>query len=315
MPFTASHAAAVLPLVRRDGAGRGPLVASALVAGSFAPDVPYFAASAAGGLFVHGQATHTPWGTVLVDPLVAAALVGMWLALRGPVAALLPRRWAGRAYAVLRGRPLRGRPPAAAAAWFWFSAVLGAASHVLWDSFTHPGRWGVRLVPGLDAVVAGVPAYLVVQYGSSALALALLGTWCASAVRRAPARPLPPGAAPATAWGRAAARALVLGCTAAGAVHRCVRYTAVLGDGARTTDFVPTAMFGAGAGLVAGLLLLAAAARVRAARVRAGRALPPGARAGRREGPPAAGAADGQWAADSQSGPTPTETSSGARSG
>ncbi|WP_268838239.1 DUF4184 family protein [Streptomyces sioyaensis] len=32
MPFTLSHAAAVLPAVRRTGAARGPLVASALVA-------------------------------------------------------------------------------------------------------------------------------------------------------------------------------------------------------------------------------------------------------------------------------------------
>lgn len=45
MPFTLSHAAAVLPGIRRNGTARGPLFASALVAGSFAPDMTYFAAS------------------------------------------------------------------------------------------------------------------------------------------------------------------------------------------------------------------------------------------------------------------------------
>lgn len=39
LPFTLSHAAAVLPGLRRNGTARGPLVASALVAGSFAPDM------------------------------------------------------------------------------------------------------------------------------------------------------------------------------------------------------------------------------------------------------------------------------------
>ena len=45
MPFTLSHAAAVLPALRRDGGGRGRLVPSVLVAGSFAPDATYYAAS------------------------------------------------------------------------------------------------------------------------------------------------------------------------------------------------------------------------------------------------------------------------------
>ena len=44
MPFTLSHAAAVLPAVRADGTGRGPLVPAVLVAGSFAPDMTCAAA-------------------------------------------------------------------------------------------------------------------------------------------------------------------------------------------------------------------------------------------------------------------------------
>ncbi|MEI5672079.1 MULTISPECIES: DUF4184 family protein [unclassified Nocardioides] len=43
MPFTLVHPAAVLPLVRT------PLVPSALVLGSVAPDLPYFVSSRCGG--------------------------------------------------------------------------------------------------------------------------------------------------------------------------------------------------------------------------------------------------------------------------
>lgn len=62
MPFTLSHAAAVLPGIRRNGTSRGPLLASALVAGSFAPDMTYYADSAIPGAMEFGQVTHAWWG-------------------------------------------------------------------------------------------------------------------------------------------------------------------------------------------------------------------------------------------------------------
>ncbi len=63
MPFTLSHAAAVLPGLRRNGTARGPLVASALVAGSFAPDMTYFAATAFPDAMAFGDVTHSPPGS------------------------------------------------------------------------------------------------------------------------------------------------------------------------------------------------------------------------------------------------------------
>ncbi len=107
MPFTLSHAAAVLPLIRRDGRGRGPLIPSVLVAGSFAPDMTYFAASVVPGAMEFGDVTHSPLGVFTVDALVATALVGTWLVLREPLVALLPRTWRGRTHVLLRGG---GRP-------------------------------------------------------------------------------------------------------------------------------------------------------------------------------------------------------------
>ncbi|RBL79069.1 DUF4184 domain-containing protein, partial [Streptomyces cavourensis] len=62
MPFTLSHAAAVLPAVHRNGTGRLGLFPSALIAGSFAPDVTYFADTLPPGAMEFGDFTHTLLG-------------------------------------------------------------------------------------------------------------------------------------------------------------------------------------------------------------------------------------------------------------
>ncbi|MFE6056914.1 DUF4184 family protein, partial [Kitasatospora sp. NPDC056446] len=198
MPFTLSHPAAVLPLLRRAGV-RGPLVASALVAGSMAPDVPFFAESLLPGVYGHGGLTHRWWAVPTLDVAIAGALVAGWHGLlRGPLVALLPERWAGGAEALTVRRVGAGAGAGmdagagtgAGAAWFVASAAIGAATHVGWDAFTHGGRLGVRLLPVLDRRVAGVPVYEALQYGSSALALVAMGGWAARAVRAAePMRP------------------------------------------------------------------------------------------------------------------------------
>ncbi|MFD7104032.1 DUF4184 family protein [Streptomyces celluloflavus] len=186
MPFTLSHAAAVLPAVRRTGAARGPLIASALVAGSFAPDVTYFADSLIPGAMLFGTFTHSLPGVLTVDVLITAALVGGWLLLREPLVALLPRARQGRVHALVRGRPWRPHRPgqlAASAGWFCLSAVLGATTHVVWDAFTHPGLWGTRLLPALDRAVGGRPLTMYLQYGTSALALGAIGWFLRSALK------------------------------------------------------------------------------------------------------------------------------------
>lgn len=101
MPFTLSHAAAVLPAVRRDGTGRGPLVPSLLVAGPFAPDMTYYAASVLPGAMEFGDFTHSFAGVFTFDVLVSWALVGVWLVLREPLVALLPRARQGRVAALV----------------------------------------------------------------------------------------------------------------------------------------------------------------------------------------------------------------------
>ncbi|GAA2430568.1 DUF4184 family protein [Streptomyces macrosporus] len=271
MPFTLSHAAAALPGIRADGTGRGPLVASALVAGTLAPDMTYYAASAVPAAMRLGDLTHAPVGVVTVDVVIAAALVGAWLLLREPLVALVPASRRGRAYALTRGRPWRGRPLAGLVAWGCASAALGAATHVFWDSFTHMDRWGVRWITALDERVLGVPLYHQLQYGGSVLALVVIAVFLARAWRGLPDAPVPegvPGLPPLSRRGRRGAVALLVGTAVVGAAHRCARRAAATPEAIPWDGYVPTAMFGAGAGLALALAVYAVVAHAVAARAR-----------------------------------------------
>ncbi|MFE2153455.1 DUF4184 family protein [Streptomyces lavendulae] len=256
MPFTLSHAAAVLPAVRRTGRARGPLVASALVLGSFAPDTFYFADAVVQGVMGYGAFAHSLPGVLTVDAVLTALLAGYWLLLREPLIALLPRAWRGRTYAFVRGASWRERRPAALALWFYLSAVTGSLTHVVWDSFTHADRWGTNALPWLGEPLAfGLPLYSFVQYGSSAVAAVVLLWFTATALRRLPASPVP---APVPVLGRAVTlwgAAVVAACVAVGITLRVARFFTFF-DRIRTPlDIIPTVCFGAGGGLAVGLLL------------------------------------------------------------
>ncbi|MEL5957701.1 DUF4184 family protein [Streptomyces sp. CLV115] len=266
MPFTLSHAAAVLPGMRRDGTARGGLFASALVAGSFAPDMTYYADTAIPGAMEFGQVTHSVWGVITVDVLITAAVVALWLLLREPLVALLPANRQGSVHAFVRGR--RGARGVREAVGFVGSAMIGAATHVVWDAFTHHDRWGVRLVPVLDGSVGGFPVFQLVQYGSSAVALAVLARFTASGLRATGTRPVPPSVPVLDRRGRWAAGALLSVCALLGIVHRCARWYAYFGHIDTPLDIVPTACFGAGAGLAVGLVLYGVWMRLRMRRPR-----------------------------------------------
>lgn len=221
MPFTPSHVAAVLPVLGRPWCG--PWTAAGLVAGTMAPDLPYVADSLLHGVYRYGALTHRWWAVPTLDVLIAAAVAGTWRGLLGaPLTGLLPWRPVPAVPAV--PAPVDRRPPGAVAG-LAVAAAAGAATHVLWDSFTHPGRAGVRALPVLARPwVAGVPGCTVLQYATSLLGLAALGRHAAPARHAARAdrtvhdravHDLPPSP-------RAAAAGLVL-CAAAGAAHRLAR--------------------------------------------------------------------------------------------
>jgi hypothetical protein len=119
---------------------------TALVLGSMCPDLAYAFAGTALAFNAH-----TPVGLVFFCLPVTVLLC---LVVRGPVAPV--------AFAQLPDTPLRlhdyralslRRPPLAQTA---VSALIGAVSHALWDTFTHDGRWGARHVAFLREEVATI---------------------------------------------------------------------------------------------------------------------------------------------------------------
>ncbi|MFF9766603.1 DUF4184 family protein [Streptomyces sp. NPDC014636] len=262
MPFTLSHAAAVLPAIRRDGSGRGRLVPAVLVAGSFAPDLPYYTAGVLPGGMEFGAVTHAFAGVVTVDVLIAWGLAGLWLLVREPLLALLPRGRQGRPAALLRCGAPRARVGAASTGWWYCSAVTGALTHVVWDAFTHHDRWGTRLIPAIGrGRPAGVPLFTWLQYGSSGAAAVLIAVFVVRALRRSPGG-TPVGVPVLSVRDRWWALAVIGGGALAGAAQRTARWRAERGTAGRPWELVPTLCFGVGAGVVLGLLLYAVGVRV-----------------------------------------------------
>lgn len=173
MPFTLSHSAAVLPLVR------GPLVPAALVAGSLAPDVPYFvpAPRYAGAWyepFVNATTTHHWPGLLTVAVPTAAVLVALWWLVRAPLADLVVRAHGDRAPVrpATTGRGVRGL------GWLVVSLVVGVLTHVVWDSFTHADGVLVERVALLrEPVVAGLDVARVLQHASTVVGAVVLVVW------------------------------------------------------------------------------------------------------------------------------------------
>ncbi len=166
MPFTISHAAAVLPLQKT----RLPL--AALMIGSMSPDFAYFLPGEP--LREH---THSIAGLFWFCWPVSVAL---WLlfvrVLEQPTLALLPDRWHARFAPSDREISVKTLARASAA------VILGAATHILWDSFTHRGTAVVDALPALHSVAFHVNGwrirwFMVLQHLSSVFGLLALLIW------------------------------------------------------------------------------------------------------------------------------------------
>lgn len=187
MPFTPSHALVALPFIRT------PLVPAAIAIGAMTPDLPLFVR----GLGLPYSFTHT-FANVVWTALVAFALFLVWrVVLRPAVGALsplwlarrLPGDWtqsgleaAGAAVGVGKNRPLY---PVLLAV----SLIVGVLSHIVWDLFTHEGRWGVEVFPALDRMWGPLTGFKWLQHGSSAIGLIGIAIWAVLWLRRAEARP------------------------------------------------------------------------------------------------------------------------------
>jgi hypothetical protein len=178
VPFTVSHAAAVLPLHRL---GRHQLPMSALMIGSMAPDFGYFFSVA-----LSRQLTHSFSGLFLFA-LPAGLFVWLFFVhiLEKTTITLLPDAWHARFARTEAVTPVLIARAAIA-------IVLGALTHLLWDAFTHRGTFATDAIPALLSPTPGLrwfPLYHFLHGLSSVVGLVLLVMW-ARHLRRQPAKAL-----------------------------------------------------------------------------------------------------------------------------
>ncbi|GAA1987167.1 DUF4184 family protein [Microbacterium pumilum] len=186
MPFTPSHAVIALPFVRT------PLVPAAVAVGAMAPDLPLFVR--AGGLD-YAKTHDLAWLPATI--LLALALLLVWRCLLRPavrelspewLASRFPRAWdRGSARALLDtfgiaaerrpGRPRRWHASWLGIALLLLSLAIGVVSHIVWDLFTHEGRWGAEVVPALNDRWGPLTGYKWLQHGSSVIGLVILAVW------------------------------------------------------------------------------------------------------------------------------------------
>ena len=176
MPFTVSHVAAVLPLHR---IFKLPL--TALMVGSMAPDFGYFFSYEASR-----PLTHSFMG-LFIFALPVGLLVWLFYVafLEKATITLLSDRWHTRfAHTEAITPSLIARASIA--------ILLGAVTHLLWDSFTHRGTFMTRAFPALLGPTPGIgwmPWYHFLHGLSSVVGLVLLIAW-AQQLHRQPAKSL-----------------------------------------------------------------------------------------------------------------------------
>jgi hypothetical protein len=256
MPFTLSHAAAVLPFSRFLRAR--PLL-SATVIGSMVPDF---------GIFMpwHPPRAETHGLLPIVTFIIPVGLVSLWVfqyGVKQPAIAVLPDRLYRIACRYLQP----------ASIWdlgCWLVAVagivFGALTHLAWDAFTHEGARGMRMIPALDelVLVAGghhVGGQRLLQDVSSLIGFAIIAWWLLRVARAAPDRDTVPrqlGRAERSLW-LAAYGAVAALVTIVTVVLMREAETVRYGLGTATNDAAVAGLRGLGASL----LLVSGALRLR----------------------------------------------------
>jgi hypothetical protein len=179
MPWTFAHPAAVLPL---RSLARARLSFAALVVGSITPDLGYYV-----GRFDLARAAHTLAGLFVVCLPAGFVLLALLRMFRRPVCHLLPQPHRG-ALSSLPPIPLVESMASTAAV--AASLLVGATTHVLWDSFTHATGWMVVNLPLLQMSLpvwprVDVPLFRLLQHASTILGVAALGVAYSNWLRQA----------------------------------------------------------------------------------------------------------------------------------
>lgn len=168
MPFTPAHSAIVLPLLKSRY-----FSATGLIVGSVSPDFEYFFKASASG--VHG---HTALGLFYFDLPVCFILAFTFHGLvKDSLMSNIPVFLQSRLVSLRELNFLVYLK----SHWliFIYSALLGAFSHIFWDSFTHNNRYFVNAIPILRTVHipldgARYPLWYVLQHVSTLVGLAFV---------------------------------------------------------------------------------------------------------------------------------------------
>jgi len=160
VPFTLAHPLAIVPFARTK------LAFSALVIGAMSPDFEY--------LIRARQDSHSAHSLVgLIVFCLPASLLMLWLwhgLLKRPLIELLPNRHQGLLQPYLDSFAWGAKQQFAL---HCVAVLIGSATHVAWDSFTHPWGRPVQAMSWMEATVIPMPVgpsiapYKALQYGSS----------------------------------------------------------------------------------------------------------------------------------------------------
>lgn len=144
------------------------------------PDLWYYLP----GGWVPQPSTHTPWGILMWDLLFGVVMWVAWRAASGPLHDLAPE-------------PIRRRwrlPDDLFGAWPFVpvAVLIGAVTHVLWDEFTHAGRFGATTFAPLSVTYATpfgmVAGYQGLQYFSGVFGLVVIA-WVGLRLPQRPSMP------------------------------------------------------------------------------------------------------------------------------
>ena len=168
MPFTPAHPAIILPLIRSRY-----FSATGLIAGSMSPDFEYFFK-----MSVSSVHSHTAAGLLYFDlPVTILISLLFHLVVKKNLIYNLPLLLQKKFQALLEMDLIKYLKEH-----FWIflmSALLGAASHVFWDSFTHNNSFFVRTLPfyrGTHIPFDGVryPLFYALQHISTWIGLTVV---------------------------------------------------------------------------------------------------------------------------------------------
>ena len=168
MPFTIAHPVAVLPLIKPLGKLAIP---AALIIGSMSPDFAYFFPFPVSRLQSHSF-LGIFWYCL---PVSLLSYVGFYLLYTPLVHAISPNMLSSRfpsAWGV-------GKFPKVLPLPVFVSIVIGAITHIIWDSFTHPHGLSVQMFSLLEAPIISIGGYTlywykVLQHGSTLIGLCIL---------------------------------------------------------------------------------------------------------------------------------------------